>query len=85
MAFQSVATELYDAVVHAPDAAGIATVREGAADATIDEEVASDSGDEGAQGAIERQRRSNDDMRGVTYCGGADDVLEKSMHFIGLA
>ena len=29
------------------------------------------------QGAIERQRRGTDDMPGVTYCGGADDVLEK--------
>ena len=46
-AFHSVAEELYMAVVHAPEAAGIATVREGAAEATIDEEVVSDSGDEG--------------------------------------
>ena len=76
-AFQSVATELYAAVVHAPEAAGIATVREGAADATIDEEVPSDSDDEGMQGAIERQRRGSDDMPGVTYGGGADDVLQE--------
>ena len=61
-AFHSVAEELYMAVVHAPEAAGIATVREGAAEATIDEEVVSDSGDEGIGSTIERQRR------GATTC-----------------
>ena len=65
------------AVVHAPEAAGIATVREGAAEATIDEEVVSDSGDEGIGSTIERQRRGGDDMPGVSYSGGADDVLEE--------
>ena len=52
-------------------------MREGAAQATIDDEIAPDSGDDVIGSTTERQRRGGDDMPGVTYSGGADHVLEE--------